>query len=135
MSYLPCIADDEGVEWLCQRIGMKRNPGLWVICAIDAKADIHGAIGIESETHTMVSMHMALDNPLALRTIIRPACQIAFGKDRKYVSAMVRATNDRALKLDRHLGMKEVYRIPDGWAEGEDLVCLLGKREDCRFID
>jgi len=51
------------------------------------------------------------------------------------VIAPVAASNARALKFDQKIGFKEVHRIPNGWADGDDLIVLQLLRADCHWLD
>ena len=42
--------------------------------------------------------------------------------------------NPRALKLEKHLGFKTLATIPDGWAEGVDLVLQTMHKSECRWL-
>jgi hypothetical protein len=44
--------------------------------------------------------------------------------DLTWLIGVVNANNDTALKMDTNIGFEEFARIPDGYADGEDLVML-----------
>jgi hypothetical protein len=43
--------------------------------------------------------------------------------------------NKKALKFIKHIGLKEVYRIPDAFNDGVDAVITMMKKDDCRWIE
>lgn len=45
------------------------------------------------------------------------------------VIGLVAADNEKAIRLDEHLGFREVYRISDGFKEGVDLIVFQMDRE------
>lgn len=50
------------------------------------------------------------------------------------VFAIVDEHNYPSLKLIKHVGWKEVYRVKDGSARRGDLIYLEMRREDCRWL-
>jgi hypothetical protein len=55
--------------------------------------------------------------------------------ERKFLLGLVAADNLKALKLNKHFGYKEVYRIEDGHSEGVDFVLMRMDRDDCKYIN
>lgn len=51
------------------------------------------------------------------------------------VIGIVKASNAAALRMDRHLGFHEIYRVQDGWKRGEDMVVLTMKKSECKWLD
>ena len=47
--------------------------------------------------------------------------------------ALMAASNERILRLARHLGYVEKYRIDDAHPEGEMILCTLTK-ENCKYL-
>lgn len=47
---------------------------------------------------------------------------------------VVNSNNEEAMKYDKNLGFKEVYRLKDMHDDGGDLVLFEMKKADCRFI-
>ena len=47
---------------------------------------------------------------------------------------VVPATNEKALKFDKHIGFKEVVRIPDGFDHGVDYVVMTYLKSECKYI-
>ena len=52
----------------------------------------------------------------------------------KVIIGAVPGNNEKALKLDRHLGFVDKAYIEDAHADG-DLVILAMRRENCRWLD
>lgn len=52
----------------------------------------------------------------------------------KVILGQICASNEDALRLNRHLGFKVVAEIPDAHMDG-DLVIMAMRREDCRWLD
>ena len=50
------------------------------------------------------------------------------------IIGQINADNESALRLNRHLGFKEIAKIADAHMDG-DLVIMTMRREDCRWLD
>jgi hypothetical protein len=111
-------ADSQGIVSYDER-------GIQAVAVID---------GINSDS---CNVHLAIDNPLVIRAgFIHEVCRHIFetlGKARFF--GLVPANNEKALKFDKHIGLTEVSRIPDGYATGVDYIVLRMDKEDCRWID
>lgn len=81
-------------------------------------------------------VHWAIDNPFVIRRgflhEIARHLFIQCGRDRLF--GMVPADNERALKLDKHIGMVEVSRIPNGYATGIDYIVLCMEKTNCKWL-
>lgn len=82
------------------------------------------------------SVHLAIDNPLAIRHgLFSEVARHAFHAcGRKRVFGLVPSNNEKALKLDRHIGFKEVARIPNAVAEGVDYIVMCMEKSECRWL-
>jgi RimJ/RimL family protein N-acetyltransferase len=52
----------------------------------------------------------------------------------KVIIGQICASNEDALRLNRHLGFKVVAEIPDAHMDG-DLVIMAMRKEDCRWLN
>jgi RimJ/RimL family protein N-acetyltransferase len=50
------------------------------------------------------------------------------------VFAHVAEDNKKAMKLDKHLGFKELYRVENGWSQGVALIVLTMAATECRWL-
>lgn len=92
-------------------------------------------VGFNGFCGGLCQMHMAGDGNWITREYLRVAFGYPFTQLKlAAVMGVVGADNERALKLDQHLGFREVHRVKDGWGNGIDLVLLEMKREDCKYI-
>jgi RimJ/RimL family protein N-acetyltransferase len=128
--------------WIAERAKLTIGPGFGAMEAIEdlrgaeGPVRILGMVGFDGWTPNSVSLHVALDSPIALRKLVRQCFGMAFDQfKREVVTGIVLSSNERALKLDRHLGYREVFRGRDWYAPGIDMVALEMRREDCRFLD
>ncbi len=105
------------------------------IKAVDAGGTIRGMVGYDLWTENAVTAHMAVDTPIAWRSLI-PACfEYPFIEcDKGLILAVIPADNAKSWGLAGHLGFKLVHTVRDGWARGVDLLMLELRRTDCRFL-
>jgi RimJ/RimL family protein N-acetyltransferase len=125
----------EHVLWLAERAQFTPSMEIKAIEAVDDTGRIHGMAGFDGWTANSVVLTLALDNPAAFRQLVFAIFHYAFIQAGRGVAlATVRGSNARSLKLCRHVGMREAYRVRDGVAVGEDLVIMEMRREECRWI-
>ena len=128
-------APPEMLPWLAQRANLTMSPTLQAIAAVDDDGQIAGMVGFDGWTMNACAMHVAIEKPIAVRTLLRPAFELPFVRlGLGVVVGTVLSSNERALALDLHLGFREVMRGRDWWAPGVDLVWLEMRREECRWL-
>ena len=126
---------DHEFQWLVDRAGCDITTGFKAIKVVDDAGKIHGMVGYGNWTANAVVLTIALDNPAALREILKWGFRYPFEQcGRGIALAVVRGNNQRSLSLCRKVGFREVYRVKDGIAIGEDMVMFQMRREDCRYI-
>lgn len=128
-------AAPDHLPWLAERAGLAIHPALRAIEAVDDAGRIHGMVGFDGWTKNAVCLHVALDNPAALRHLLKPGFGIPFIELGLGVAlAPVASTNDRSLKLVPKLGFRFAYRVRDGLDKGVDLIWFEMRKEECRHI-
>lgn len=126
------LPDEYG--WLCERTGIAPTADMRVIqsCTVDGR--ILAQIAAEGWTPNAVRLHVAIDSPIALRSLLREAARWIFVQAGRGVAiGVIKADNSRSLRLAKRIGFREVYRLADGWAKDVDLVTLELRREWCRW--
>lgn len=94
-----------------------------------------GVVAFNGFTGAICQMHVAGDGNWITRELIRASFDYPFRQlGLASVIAPVAGNNKRALKMDKHFGFTEVYRIRDGYERHVDLVLLQMDRDDCRWI-
>jgi RimJ/RimL family protein N-acetyltransferase len=120
--------------WICQRAGCAPTGAFRAIEAVDGER-ILAMVGYDRWSPGSVEMHVAIDDPRAVLALRRPAFSYPFeevGVD--VVWGRVRSDNEKALRLDRALGFREVFR-GKGWAApGVDAVIFEMRRAECRWL-
>ena len=97
---------------------------------------ICGIVVMDSWSHNSCQVHMAIKRPQCLRhglfeEVSGYACVTG---GREILIGLVPADNEKALKLDRHIGFTEVCRIRDGHAKGVDTVIMELRAADNRWL-
>jgi hypothetical protein len=118
-------ADPSDFPWLQERSGCGLTDKATAIKAVDEGGDIRGMVGFDGWKPNSVMSHMAVDTPIAWRCLLRAALYYAFVQlERKIVLGTAASDNEKALKVQKRIGFKQVYRVTDGWSDGIDLVLV-----------
>lgn len=121
--------------WIRERTGCGVGPNFRALEAVAEDGRIRGMVGFDGWWGNAAQMHVAIESPGALRALLLPAFDYLFNFSGKSIAlGVVPAHNKRALRFDKHIGFREVYRVRDGWAAGDDMVFLELRKEDCRWL-
>lgn len=126
-------APPEHHGWIAQRAQVIVGAAFRAVEAVDEAGEIKGMIGFDGWMPNSVQMHVAMESPIAFRRLLRPAFAIAF-QLRQIATCVVMSTNERSLKLVKHVGFRETFRAKDWWDVGVDLVFFEMHRRECRWI-
>jgi hypothetical protein len=82
-------------------------------------------------------VHLAITKPVVLKHgfLQEIARHLFITCNLKRLFGKVPSDNTRALKLNKHLGWREVARVPDGVSDGVDMVVMRMDRDTCRWLD
>lgn len=83
-------------------------------------------------------IHIWIGNPMAIRHgFLQEIFGFVFGEEsgRELVIGVTPSDNPKALKFNKHVGMKEVSRIPDAFSVGGDAIVTTMTKNECRWID
>lgn len=128
-------ATPEERAWFSIRVGFPLTEMARGIAAVGADGRIRAMIVFDLWSHNAAEGHILVEEPIALRPLMRAAARWFFIENGKGVLVgRVRASNTKALRLDRRLGFREAYRIRDGAKRGEDLVLMEMRREECSWL-
>jgi len=106
------------------------------ILALDGQGRILAAAAFDSWTVDACSVHMAIDKPIVLRHgfLSEIARYLFVESHRERIFGLVPTDNDKALKLNAHMGWREVARVDDAVATGVGYVVMRMDKADCRWI-
>ena len=132
-------APPEHYPWIAERALLVIGPQFRALEAVDDAGGIHGMIGYDGWLENSVSMHIALEHPVAFRRLLRPSFGLVFdappaGAGRALALCTVLSSNKRSIELVRHVGFSEVFRGRNWWAPDVDLVFFEMKRAACRWL-
>lgn len=128
-------APAEHLGWLAERAGLTVHPALRAIEAIDDVGRIHGMVGLDGWAGNTVCLHIALENPAALRSLAYWGFRAAFViAGRGVALVQVVSNNTRSLRLVERLGFRRVHTVPNGWRPGIDMVWFEMQRDECRWL-
>lgn len=98
---------------------------------------ILGAAVFDNWTRTAVGIHIWVASPLVIRHgFLNEICDYVFNTcDRKMMVGQTPANNQKAVKFNCHVGMKEVFRVKDGFDEGVDYIITRMDKKDCRWLN
>jgi len=134
MKFVPFNFQDHG-EWVKNTIKLVFCDDTKGIVAIKDGAFV-GAMMADSWTHNSVQVHIAVLDPMCFKHKMHyefsewvfNTCGI------KQMLGIVPANNEKAIKLDKHFGFKEVARLPDAYADGVDYIILRYDRDECKYL-
>lgn len=136
-------------EWTIQAMS-KKEEFLWIQEAAECAycddvngivmyrdGDLVAGILLESWSHNSVTIHIRVDDPLVFKHRFAEECfnYIFVTCERGVLIGITPSNNEQALKFNRHIGLKEIYRIRDGYDVGIDYVVQELRKEDCRYIE
>jgi hypothetical protein len=105
------------------------------VVALDDQNKPCGVCLADGWTHTACNAHLAVQNPMCLRKLFGEFAQYVFITcDKQMMIGIVEETHVRALKLDKNIGFKEIYRLKDGYAPDVDQIIMRLNKADCRFL-
>lgn len=135
MSYTVRKAHPSHFGWLKLRTQCELTDSFRAIEALDERGVVRGMVGYSGWTYTSVCMHVCIEAPGALKALLRAAFEYPFVEgSKRFVIGITPSDNAKALRFNKHIGFREVYRIKDGFADGVDLVVQELRREECRWI-
>jgi hypothetical protein len=128
-------APKEHYGWIAERAAVRTGEDFRALEAVADGDRIIGMVGYDGWAPNSCSMHVAIEEPVAIRRLLRPAFGLPFVELKLgVVFGQVLDTNHEALKLDLHLGFREVCFLRDAWSVGVGVHVLEMRREKCRWL-
>jgi len=95
-----------------------------------------GAAIFDNWSRTSVQGHFMITSPMVLRHgFLETAADFIFNQqDKRVMIAFIAGNNEKALKLNAHIGFEVIHRIPDGYEEGVDYVLMQLTKENCKYL-
>jgi hypothetical protein len=99
-------------------------------------SDLIAAAVFDSWSETSCLAHIVIEDPFVLRHgFLETGFRFVFEfKKRILMTGLTPADNPEALRLNKKMGFREVYRIPEGCKKGVDYVLQELRRDECRWL-
>ena len=106
------------------------------IVAHDEAGELVAACCFDNWSFNSCQIHIYINNPFVLKHgFAREVFNYAFNTcGKNIVIGVTSADNAKALKFIDHIGLKEIFRIPDGYKEGVDFVLTRITKDECIWI-
>lgn len=124
-------------DWINQQVGILQVEDTCGITAVDMETnETVGCCVMDNWTANSVQAHFMISSPLVLRHGFLEECfDFMFNhKGVKFIYGMVPADNDKALKLNKHMGFTERLRLPEAFADGVDYVVMELEKKACKHL-
>ena len=121
-------------DWCNQQVGIKWCEDTNGIMAIDMDTNTTvGGFMMDNWTANSVQCHFMLTSPLVLKhgfleccaEFVYTVCKV------ERVYALVPANNEKAIKLNLHMGFTEKARMEEAFEKGVDYLLMEMKQENC----
>ena len=123
--------------WVNKQVGILRVEDTSGIMAIDSEKDTTvGAAIFDNWTANSVQTHFMVSSPLVLkRGFMQEVYDYVFQhKKMLYMYGLVPGDNEKAIKLNKHMGWTERTRLPEAYAPGIDYILMELKKENCKYL-
>lgn len=124
------------LEYARQALQVPLSSSTGGLVALDDEDKPQGIVLLDNWTKTAVMGHIAIQHPMAMRKLPFEAMDYVFNRcGKRMFIGVIPSDNVKSMKFHKHLGFSEIFRIPDGYAEGVDYVMVQMLREDCKYIN
>lgn len=123
--------------WCCEQVPILRVEDTAGIMAIDEDTDTTvGACIMDNWTANSVQTHFMITSPMVLKHgFIQIMFDFVFNHHgKKYMYGLVPGNNEKALKLNAHMGFTEKCRMPEAFAENVDYVLMELTKQNCKYL-
>ena len=124
-------------NWMVSRTGITACEDSQGIVVLNDDNDIQAVAVFDMFGVDNCHVHFAIDNPFVLRHgFLHEIARHVFTQcGLQRIFGLVPSNNEKALKLDMHIGMKEVARIPHGMRQGVDCIVVSMDKVDCKWLN
>lgn len=128
---------DTDWAWVNQQVPILRVEDTGGIVAINAEnGELIAACIWDNWTRNSVQCHLMVTDLAALKNgFVNEISHFIFNEQgKRFIYGMVPGNNEKALKLNKHIGFTEKMRLEDAWADGVDYVVMELKKENCPYL-
>lgn len=124
-------------NWVNKQIPVLHSEDTTGIMAVDTlRHSPVGACIMDNWTNNSVQCHFMLTTPMLLKHGFLEECFGFIFKNQNvnFVYGLVPANNDKAVKLNTHMGFTVKTRLEEAYDVGVDYLLMQLKRKDCKYI-
>lgn len=134
--YFRALSSDEWPRWAEQAQCVLCEDTKGMVAETDKGVPLAAAI-FDNWTYTSCNIHIVIEKPIVLKHgFLNEIGNYIFNTcGRIMLLGCTPANNVKALKFNKHAGMKEVYRLKDGYDVGIDYVFTQMLKDECKWID
>ena len=95
-------------------------------------------VGMNGFLGKVAQIHQAFapDWHFSPREMLREVFKYAFvTAQRELLLGIVNSRNEKAMRMDEHLGFRELFRLPGVHDDGGDMVLMGMTKNECRYLD
>lgn len=124
-------------SWVNAQIPILRVEDTSGIMAIDTETETPvGAAIFDNWTANSVQTHFMVTSPMVLKhKFLEEVYTYVFGfKKLKYMYGLVPANNEKAVKLNKHMGWTIKATMPEAYAKGVDYLLFELTKDNCKYL-
>lgn len=121
--------------WVHAMTGAVASQQLRGIVAVRGEEPIAAAV-FDGWSFNACQAHIVVDDPMVLRHgFLEEIFHYVFNTcDKGVLIGVTPGDNDKALKFNKHVGLRELYRVEDGYKVGIDYVVQELRKENCKWL-
>lgn len=138
------VVPNHPAEWqalagfLHQYAGVHPSADMRCIGWVSDEKKLVAVVGFNGFVGKVCYSHVAFapDWHFAPRTFLHEVFHYVFETAKcDMVLGIVNSKNEKAMRMDLHLGYHEIFRLPGMHEDGGDLIVLAMKKTECRYLD
>ena len=129
------MRSQEEWDWIQQRAECVRSDdSRGMVCYRDGK--LVNAVAFDHWSHNSVHIHTAFEDFLCFKHGWPEAVfgWIFMECDKGVIMGVTPASNEKAVRFNKHIGFVELFRVKDGFEVGIDFVVSEYRKENCKYI-
>ena len=134
---ITAMAEQEHWDYMCRTAECVWSPTARGIVVLDHNMLPCAGVMFDAWCPNSGQVHIAITNPLAIRAgFVNEGFRYFFEEcDKEVMIGVTPANATKALKFNKKVGLREVYRVKDGFTQGIDLIIQEIRKDECRWIN
>ena len=124
-------------NWVRQFIQPVFTEGMKGVMAHRDDGSVAGGVILDCWTPNSCQVHIGAETPMVWKHgLHKEVFKYVFETTgRKFMFGFTPSSNDKAINFNEHIGFKEVYRVPDGYADGIDFIVYRLDKAECEYLE